>query len=174
MNERSERLREAQSVKRVNTQTILVLSNLKSHLSNLFLLYHKQQNFGILYAMKNCVLLLSLLATLCLTGCFTVYKAPQKCAGGEHVVMNNYGWKLFNWIPLFCGNASEDATIGFAIFRDDVTFEKINKRFVGYAGARTIDYASWDHKDTVFFSVFGIPIPYVITYKEISISGVMK
>ncbi len=52
-------------------------------------------------------------ATLCLTGCFTVDTAPSKYTGGEHVMMNNYGWKLFNWIPLFCGNADKDGSLQY-------------------------------------------------------------
>ena len=113
-------------------------------------------------------------ATLCLTGCFTVDTAPSKYTGGEHVMMNNYGWKLFNWIPLFCGNADKDGSLGFALFRDDVTFEKVQGRFVDYAAGRTIECPSYDTKSTVFLYVFGIPIPYLITYNEITLSGVVK
>lgn len=124
--------------------------------------------------MKNSALILALGATLCLTGCFTVDTAPCKSAGGEHVVMNNYGWKFFDWIPLFCGNANEKGATGFVFFRDDVTMEKVQHRFIAYANGRTIDCPVYDFNDNISISVLGIPIPYLFTYKEITVSGTMK
>ena len=108
-----------------------------------------------------------------LTGCFTVDTAKVQ-GQNEHVVMNNYGWKFFNWIPLICGNASENASMGSALFRDDVTMEKIQARFAKHANGREIDCMVYDVNDTPFIYVFGIPIPYLITYKEITLSGTMK
>ena len=113
-------------------------------------------------------------ATLCLTGCFTVNKATLPKTGEEHVTMQNYGWKFFDWIPLFSGNASEDATCGCVIFRDDVTMEKVQARMVKYANGRQIHDEIYDNNNSVFFNLFGIPIPYLITYNEINVSGVMK
>lgn len=123
--------------------------------------------------MKTLGILLALGATMGLAGCFTVDTAPL-ARGGEHVVMNNYGWKLFDWIPLVCGNANEDGATGFALFRDDVTAEKVQSRFARYAGARTIESPVYDVNDTIFFNVFGFPIPYILTYKEITLSGTLK
>lgn len=124
--------------------------------------------------MKICNLLSCLGATLCLTGCFSVDKATIKSTGAEHVVMNNYGWKLFDWIPLFSGNAEEGAWCETAFFRDDVTMEKIQARFVKYAEGRQIESPVYDTNDSVIFSLFGIPIPYIVTYKELTLSGTMK
>ena len=115
-----------------------------------------------------------LLVTLCLTGCFTVDTAPLRPGTGDHVVMNNYGWKFFDWIPLFCGNADENGATGFVLFRDDVTIEKIQARMAKYANGRTVECPVYDYVDTQFLSLFGIPIPYVITYKEITLSGTVK
>ena len=123
--------------------------------------------------MKTLALLSLLCGTLCLSGCFTVDHATLK-SGREHVVMNNYGWKLFDWIPLFCGNATEDSWWAFVMFRDDVTMEKVQGRFAKYAAGREIECPVYDVNDTVLFTVFGIPIPYIFTYKEITISGTMK
>ncbi len=128
--------------------------------------------------MKKAVIRVALttaaVATMCLTGCFSVDTAKLGHGGGEHVVMSNYGWKLFNWIPLFCGNASEDASCGFVLFRNDVTAEKVQARFAKYANGRTIECPVYDFNDTVFFELFGFPIPYILTYSDISLSGTMK
>jgi len=113
-------------------------------------------------------------SALCLVGCFSVESAKLKPSNAEHVVMNNYGWKLFDWIPLVCGNAAEDATMGCALFRDDVTFEKIQTRFAKYANGREIACPAWTPLDYNVITVFGIPIPYVVTYKEYTLSGTLK
>jgi len=124
--------------------------------------------------MKLSGLLSCIGVSLCLAGCFTVDTATIKSTGSEHVVMRNYGWKLFDWIPLFSGNADPDSSMGCAFFRDDVTMDKIQARFVKYAEGRKIDCPVYDVNDTVILSVLGIPIPYIVTYKEIQLSGTMK
>jgi len=110
---------------------------------------------------------------MCLTGCFSVETTPVK-TGGDHVVMNNYGWKFFDWIPLWCGNANEDPTMFFVLFRDDVTVEKVQKRFMKYANGREIDCPMYDIIEEKGIEVLGIPIPYVYTYREITLSGTLK
>jgi len=110
---------------------------------------------------------------MCLSGCFTVEKTAVR-TGGEHVVMNNYGWKFFDWIPLWCGNASEDASTAFVLFRDDVTVEKVQKRFMKYAAGREIECPMYDIIEEKGLSIFGIPLPYLYTYREISLSGTLK
>lgn len=128
--------------------------------------------YSIIRAMEKFSFLLLLCGTLCLTGCFTVDSAPVK-GGGEHVVLHNYGWKFFDWVPLFCGSTEGSGT---AFFRDDVTFEKIQNRFVKYANGRPIVCPVFDENDEKFISILGIPfpIPYLFTYKEISLSGTLK
>ena len=125
--------------------------------------------------MKLCNLILPCIGvSLFLTGCFSVDTATIKSTGAEHVVMNNYGWKLFDWIPLFSGNADADAVCGVAFFGDDVTMEKMQARFTRYAEGRKIETPVYDVNDTVILNVLGIPIPYVVTYKELTLSGTMK
>lgn len=110
---------------------------------------------------------------MCLTGCFSVDSARLP-SGDEHVVMRNYGWKLFNWIPLACGNASEDASCRFVIFRNDVTQEKVQARLEKLANGRVIESPVCHTDDTVFFDFFGFNIPYVLCYREVAFSGTLK
>lgn len=124
--------------------------------------------------MKNLNLIALTCATLCLTGCFTVDSAKSKVDGAEHVYMNNYGWQFFDWIPLVCGNATPDATFKTAFFRDDVTVEKIQANFAHHANGRTVEDPVFLVDDRPYIMVFGIPIPYLITYKEITLSGTIK
>lgn len=111
--------------------------------------------------------------TMCLTGCFSLETASAP-SGGEHVVINNYGWKFFDWIPLVSGNASEDAACGTAFFRDDVTPEKLQARLVKVAAGRTVECPVFDVNDSPIWNVFGFPIPYVVTYHELTLSGTLK
>ena len=129
---------------------------------------------SIICTMKFIPICLVICATLCHTGCFSVDTALIKEENAEHVVMNNYGWKLFDWIPLFCGNAEEDSSTSFVLFRDDVTVDKMQARFARYAAGREIVCPVYDMNDSKFLYVFGIPIPYIITYDEITLSGTLK
>jgi len=113
-------------------------------------------------------------ATLCLTGCFSIETATVKPSQAEHVVINNWGWKLFDWIPLCSGNVSEGAFCETAFFRDDVTFEKLQARFEKYANGREIECPVWTPIDYQIFTIYGIPIPYIFTYKEYTLSGTLK
>jgi len=113
-------------------------------------------------------------ATVCLTGCFSFETARVQPSNEEHVVVNNWGWKLFDWIPLASGNATEGAFMGTAFFRDDVRFDKLQDRLVKYANGRTIECPVYLPLDYQVFTVYGIPIPYIFTYKEYTISGTLK
>jgi len=92
--------------------------------------------------------------------------------------MNNYGWKLFDWLPLFSGNPDEDVrkgySLGFRLFKDTVSMETMQACFAKYAEGRKIECPVYDVNDSVVYSVFGIPIPYIITYKELTLSGTLK
>jgi len=112
--------------------------------------------------------------TLCLTGCFSIETATVQSTNAEHVVVNNWGWKLFDWIPLVSGNATEDAFMETAFFRDDVTFEKLQTRLEKYANGREIDCPVFTPIDYQVFVIYGIPIPYILTYKEYTLSGTLK
>lgn len=117
--------------------------------------------------------------TICLTGCFSLDTAKLP-SGDEHVVVRNYGWVLFNSIPLVCGNITQDAWFPWAFFRNDVTMDKVQMRFMDYVrktGKSPEDLKYTDY-DTVMFDIpllqYPLPIPYFLCYREIQLSGNLK
>ncbi len=118
--------------------------------------------------------------TLAFAGCFTLETAELSKSGDENILVTNYGWYLFNVIPLATGNAAEGAFAPTVMFRNDVTMEKVQGRVVAYAeraGKALRDLAYHNH-DSVMFNIPGtdlpIPLPYVLTFREIQLSGVLK
>lgn len=128
--------------------------------------------------------ILTLLAGVCLlagtAGCFSVDSAVGGVSGEEYVVVRNYGWKAFKFIPLVSGNATEDAWFPWAVLRDDITMDKIQKRFMDHAGKRgkTPVNLKYTDYDTVMFNLplvqYPLPIPYLLCYREIQLSGTLK
>ena len=118
-------------------------------------------------------------AATCLSGCFSLERAPMDRRGREHLLASNYGWYLFHFIPLACGNANEDRWTPWALFRDDVRMDKVQRRFTAYAGEHGCDIEdmTYKNKDSVMFEIpslnFPLPVPYLLTYREIQLSGVM-
>ena len=107
-------------------------------------------------------------------GCFSVDAAYSPAADSEQVLVSNNGRWLFNCIPLFCGNGDITGTCPFVMFRDDVTMERVQDRFAAYADGREIKSPVYHNTDSVFFDFFGWPIPYILCYKEVSMSGTME
>lgn len=118
--------------------------------------------------------------TICLTGCFSLDTAVLPKTGDEHVMVSNYGWFLFKRIPLACGNSSRDRILPWVLFRNDVTMKKIQQRFMDHArgSGKTASDLNYYTSDSVMFEVpglnFPLPIPYLLTFKEIQLSGVLK
>ena len=97
----------------------------------------------------------------------------------EHVVVSNYGWYLFNCIPLACGNATVGASFPWKFFSNQVKSELLHDRMMMHAAAQNADV-----KDLTFFrdekvifdlpgTDFPLPIPYILCYREIQFSGVL-
>ena len=92
----------------------------------------------------------------------------------------NYGWYLFNYIPLLCGNTAEDRWAPFVFLRDDVTLDKVQGRVAELAQKDNLSMnnIAYVTKDEIFFQLPGtdipIPLPYVLTYREMQFSGEMK
>ena len=128
--------------------------------------------------------ILTLLVGLCLlagtAGCFSVDSAVGGVSEEEYVVVRNYGWKAFKFIPLVSGNATEGAWFPWAVLRDDITMDKIQKRFMDHAGKRgkTPVNQKYTDYDTVMFNLplvqYPLPIPYLLCYREIQLSGTLK
>ncbi len=116
---------------------------------------------------------------MCLAGCFSFEAAKLSRSGEENVFISNYGWYLFGLWPLATGNAIPD---GFPIvfFRDDVTMDKIQARMLSYSESqhKEIDDLTYHNHDSVLLNIpgldFPLPIPYILTYREIQLSGVVR
>ena len=122
---------------------------------------------------------MAICAVLGLAGCFSLDTAVLD-SRTEHVVVRNYGWYLFNCIPLLCGNAAPDGGLPFVCFRDDVTQEKIQRRFMDYAAPKGVDASELNYfnDESVMLEIpamsLSIPVPYLICYREVQLSGVLK
>jgi len=106
----------------------------------------------------------------------------SELTGMEHVWIRNTCWTLFNSVPLMSGNVN--AASGFrspsVFFRDDAQMDKVQKRMFDYAKSqhKTATDLVYHNYETVLLDMpllgFTIPIPYVICYHEIQLSGVLQ
>ena len=129
--------------------------------------------------MKNSLKYTLAAGLLGLVGCFSIETAPV-ASSGTAVYARNYGMYLFNCVPLFCGNASEDPKCSFVMFRNDVMMDKIQARVIADAEKKGLRFedASWHCTDQITLRVpvlaMEIPVPYILTYREKQLSGVYK
>ena len=124
-------------------------------------------------------LLISLVgAAFGLTGCFSLDHGRFVRTPEEHVLVSNYGWYLFHYFPLACGNASKDRWLPWVMFRNDVQMDKIQGRFMDYAGDRKAHDLAYTTTESVMLHIPGLnlplPVPYLLTYREIQLSGVLE
>ena len=142
-------------------------------------------------AKKDILTLPAVLAALSLcSGCFTMATATNDSLKRsrhsgmsgtpiEHVVVSNYGWYLFNCIPLVCGNAKQGASFPWTFFRDEVTTDVVQNRLTAYAARKGAHLAELNLyvNDNVLFEVPGtsipIPMPYVLCYHERLVSALL-
>lgn len=134
-------------------------------------------------------LLICAAALVLCAGCFSIERAVLSPEIGtaasvgkgttskEHVLVSNYGWYLFNRVPLVCGNARKGAFFPWVFFRNDVDETKLQDRFTGYASAIgcDLDDLVMFNSEQVLLDIYSIPvpIPYVCCYREMQISGVL-
>lgn len=118
--------------------------------------------------------------TLALAGCFSLETAELTKCGDENLLVTNYGWYLFNVLPVATGNATEGAVSPTVFFRNDVTMDKVQKRAQRYAEQKQkqLSDLTYHNHSSVMFNIpgtdFPVPIPYVLTFREIQLSGVLK
>ena len=97
----------------------------------------------------------------------------------EHVVVSNYGWYLFNFIPLACGNTTPKSFFPWAFFSDQVSSRLLHDRMMSYASSSkaNVKELAFFRDEQVFFNIpgtkFPVPIPYVLCFREIQFSGVL-
>ena len=132
--------------------------------------------------MKKRLLHLGLSALLAFgAGCFSMDAAPMRLrtlhgVPTEHVVIANNGWYLFNAWPLACGNAYEDATFRWRLFRDDVNADILQDRLTRYAakkGRNVTDLNDYMKNAMRLSALMGLPIPYILTFRETQLSCVL-
>jgi len=125
-----------------------------------------------------------------LVGCYTMDKASTASFRAsrlletdgkpiEHVVVSNYGWYFFNRWPIVCGNSDPNPECKLAFFSDKVTTDLMHSRLTAYAAERHANVVdvNFIFDDSVIIEVPGtnipIPLPYVFTYRERCVSGVL-
>jgi len=120
-------------------------------------------------------------AALLAAGCFSIEHARIQATGEYHVFASNYGWYLFGSLPIVCGNANPDAVLPFVFFRDDVTMDKIQRRVLSHSknlNSGKVCNLSYYNDNMVLFEFpgvnFPVPVPYVLTYRGIQLSGGVK
>ena len=135
--------------------------------------------------MKKRLLPLVLAALLAFgAGCLSMDAAPIRLltlhgVPTEHVVIANNGWYLFNAWPLACGNAYENATFRWRLFRDDVNADILQDRLTRYAakkGCNVTDLNVFDSAQvliTIPGTSFSLPLPYILTFREMQLSCVL-
>ena len=135
------------------------------------------------------MLLFAISCMLLLEGCYSLETASNAALRKsdidrtdtpiEHVMVSNYGWYLFNCIPLVCGNASADALFPWKLFHDHVNPVILHERLMRYAKSKKASVkdliATRDEK--IFLEIPGIgipvPIPFLLCYQEVQISGIL-
>ena len=119
------------------------------------------------------------LAALFLAGCFSIERGQVRTTGEEHILVSNYGWYLFNCIPLVCGNASPDASFPWKFFTKQVSPTVLHDRMMSYANSKKANVRNLiaTHNEKVFFDIPGsdipVPIPFLLCYQEIQLSAVL-
>ena len=97
----------------------------------------------------------------------------------EHVLISNYGWYLFNCIPLVCGNVTRGESFPWKFFTDQVNPILLHDRMMEYANSKNANVKNivFTRDERVFFEVPGTeipcPLPFLVCYHEIQLSGVL-
>lgn len=147
-----------------------------------------QGGFGIISTVNaKLSRVLFLLLPVLAGGCFSLETAPLRTQAPRgasdrapiaHTVVANNGWYLFNAWPIACGDARADGS-EWVLFRNDVDLDLLHGRLTRHAAARGCDVEELNvfNDEQVLLSIPGLniplPIPYVITFREMQLSGVL-
>lgn len=129
--------------------------------------------------MSKFLTLIGICGALCLTGCFSIEMAKEP-GNKTQVIASNYGWYLFDCIPLVCGDPDEDWIIPCTFFRNRVTMDDIQARLLKkmQKSGKHVESLAWKNNDSVLLTVpilnIPVPVPYIITYHEMQLSGEVK
>lgn len=140
--------------------------------------------------MRFILYFLTISSMLLLGGCFSMEtasnaalrnSAPRNAVSKpvEHILVSNYGWYLFNCIPLVCGNANPDASWPWIFFSDHVNSILLHDRLMEYASSNgaSVKNIVFSRDEEVLFDIPGsdipFPIPYLVCYREIQFSGIL-
>lgn len=107
--------------------------------------------------MKRLKLIASLLAAALLCGCATSYVhtefTPELKADGKEpvavVVVENYGYYLFGFLPLFAGNPDKANANTLAVFEDTVTIENNQEMIIAEIDKLNTPYTITHMRDSV-------------------------
>ncbi|MBO5940820.1 MAG: hypothetical protein J6R18_06480 [Kiritimatiellae bacterium] len=97
----------------------------------------------------------------------------------EHVLISNYGWYLFNYIPMVCGNTVADDVLPWSFFSNHVDPVLLHGKMIAYASSKNANVSnlSISRTEKVFFEFPGsqipVPIPFLISFQEVQVSGVL-
>lgn len=122
---------------------------------------------------------LCLCGTLCLTGCFSIEVAREP-GNKSQIIASNYGWYLFDFIPLFCGDPDEDWIIPCTFFHNRVTMDAIQSRLLDKARKNNmkVENLTWTNNDSMLLTIplleIPLPVPYIVTYREMQLSAEVK
>ena len=117
-------------------------------------------------------------ASLSLAGCFSVEVASSPVLGEEverHLIVDNYGWYLFGYVPLLCGNEKLDSWCPISVFCDEVNPQVAHEKVKGLSEREGCEIGNYHliYDNEVMFEFYSIPvpIPWIVVRKEVSISA---
>ena len=95
----------------------------------------------------------------------------------EHITVSNYGYYLFNLIPICCGNTDPDSSLATAWFSDEVNLPKVQGVLINEVKARGCQVAEIQPlcQSTCFFSAspfIGNSLG-IIWYRDVQVSAVL-
>ena len=102
---------------------------------------------------------------MCLTGCLSTEIGRSDLTGTEYIYGSDCCWKLFNCIPIFTNDISQD---------------RVQQKMAQAAAKRgkTVTGIVSHNYENVLFEIpllyISVPVPYLFCYHEIQLSGTLQ